>query len=326
MIQLENVSMLFDGRGIAGINGVSLTLQRGEILAVMGPNGSGKTTLINLITGKLKPEKGIVTLDGDARIFTGIEEIEDMNVQKYLIKSNLTDIEDEKKLQLARDFADIFEFTFQLRQNLSQLSAGQRQKVGLAAELINRPSLILLDEPFTHLDPHTRKDILISLFTYIRNQETSVLWVTHELEEALRFSDRLGVLNFGKFEQIDRPFAMVDQPKNLFVAQFLGFENFIPVKKIPEGWITPWGLLPGELKSEADEALLVIPSNAWKTTAAGKSATVINHYLKGIEKRFTALMEDKEMQVAFTRSGPLPALNSKIGLEADLAQCFLIPL
>lgn len=305
MIELKAVHKKFDGRGIAGINGVSLELRKGEVLAIMGPNGSGKTTLINLIAGKLNPDKGIVKVDGEARIFHGIEECEDMNVQKFLIWRNKHEIDEDKKLQLARDFADIFEFTFQLRQNISQLSAGQRQKVALASELVNRPSLLLLDEPFTHLDPHTRKDILKSLFTFIRHQEMSVLWVTHDLDEALRLSDRIGVLNYGKFEQITGPFELMERPRNLFVAQFLGYENFLPY---------------------GEKEILVVPDNAWLFDTDGASATVMGHYLKRTSKAFCAKMDEREIQVTLPRTMVLPPIGSKISLKPDIANCFTIPL
>lgn len=305
MISLQNVHKKFDGRGIAGVRGVSLALHPGEVLAVMGPNGSGKTTLINLISGVHQPDSGAVQVDGNVRLFKGIEEAEDMNVQRYLIKQNSQSIDDDKKLQLARDFADIFEFTFQLRQNLSQLSAGQRQKVGLAAELVNRPALLLLDEPFTHLDPHTRKDILRSLFTYIRQQETSILWVTHDLDEAMRFSDRVGVLNFGVFEQLDHPSALLEAPRNLFVAQFLGFENFLP---------------------EGDKELLVVPDDAWTVDPNGLKGEVLEHSFKGTRRTCRVRLSDRDIVMSFSRSGPLPPVGARLGLNPDRSKCFTIPL
>lgn len=321
MISLNNVTKKFESRGIAGVNGVSLELKKGEIVAVMGPNGSGKTTLINLIANRILPDSGSVKVEGEVRIFTSVQDVEDMNVQKFLIKQNKQDIDEEKKLQLARDFADIFEFTFQLRQNLSQLSAGQRQKVSLSAELINRPSLLLMDEPFTHLDPHTRKDILNALFTYIRNQETSVLWVTHDLNEAMKLSDRVGILNFGKFEQLDTPLAIFDKPKNLFVSQFLGFENFFPIKKENESWQTPWGKTPANDFSK-DEAILVIPRDAWKFSEQGLEGKVLNQTISGTQKILSVLLGDKEIQVQVPRS----TQNMSLKLIPDFTNCFIIPL
>src|SRR5690606_23364844 len=235
-----DVNKLFDQRAIAGLHRISFEIKSGEVFALMGPNGSGKTTLINIISGTTQADSGTVTIEGELRLFEQ-REVSDQNVQKFLIASNTLDIDEDKKLQLARDFADIFEFTFQLRQNLSELSAGQRQKVMLASELINSPSLLLLDEPFTHLDPHTRKDILSALFEYIRRQGISVLWVTHDLEEATLFADRIGLLNFGKMEQVGKPIDLVRTPRSLFTAKFLGYENFISVTSKDGKWSTPWG-------------------------------------------------------------------------------------
>jgi ABC-type sugar transport system ATPase subunit len=325
MIKLNGITKVFDGRGIAGLHGIDLEFNQGEILAVMGPNGSGKTTLINVITKSIKPDKGSLEVSGEVRLFIEPTNLPDINVQKYLIRQVNHEIEDEKKLQLARDLADIFEFTFQLRQNLSQLSAGQRQKVLLAAEVINKPSLLLLDEPFTHLDPHTRKDILHSLFTYIRRQEISILWVTHDLEEALSFSDKVGILNFGKFEQLDSPLTLINLPKNLFVAKFLGYENFLPIKKVNEKWSTPWGDFKDSDYSEP-QALLVIPEESLHLSDQGLLVKVDQISLKGLSQRLQVLLEDKTLQVKLRPRSRLPQIGETLRVQAQLEECFLIPL
>lgn len=325
MIRLTDIKKIFDGRGIAGLHGVNLELDEGKIMAVMGPNGSGKTTLINIIAKKITADQGELEVNGEVRLFSEQENLSDINVQKFLIQKVGSEVEDEKKIQLARDLADIFEFTFQLRQNLKQLSAGQRQKVLLAAELINRPSLLLLDEPFAHLDPHTRTEILSSLFSYLRRQEISVLWVTHNLEEALRFSDLVGLLNFGKFEQINNPLDLITHPRNLFVAQFLGYENFLPLKKIENKWQTPWGIYSQDSLKE-DEGILVIPDDAFTFQEDGIQVKVIRPYLKGLDLRVTVELEDKPFQVKIRRNFPLPVPESRLSLHVNLDECFLIPL
>ncbi len=325
MIRLTDIKKVFDGRGIAGLHGVNLEIAEGMIMAVMGPNGSGKTTLINIIAKKINADKGELTTQGEIRLFSEQENLPDINVQKFLIQKISPEVEDEKKIQLARDLADIFEFTFQLRQNLNQLSAGQRQKVLLAGELINRPSLMLLDEPFAHLDPHTRTDILNSLFSYLRRQEISVLWVTHNLEEALRFSDTVGLLNFGKFEQMSTPYELINHPRNLFVAQFLGYENFLPIKKIDKEWTTPWGVYTHSTLAE-DEGILVIPEDAFILNDSGLKGKVTHSYLKGLSQRVTVEVGDKSFQVKIRRNSPLLTPESTLFLQVNLAECFLIPL
>src|SRR5262245_39902731 len=117
-------------------------------MGIMGPNGSGKTTLLNILAGKIEADAGSFQVDGEISFFPKAESYPEINVQKFLVRSVTLDIDEDKKIQLARDLADTFEFTFQLRQNLSELSSGQRQKVLLSKELINRPAVLLMDEPF----------------------------------------------------------------------------------------------------------------------------------------------------------------------------------
>lgn len=320
MININAINKLFDQRAIAGLHNINFDIKSGEVFALMGPNGSGKTTLVNIISGKLAPDSGTVKLSGKLSLFE-TKEIEDQNVQKFLIQSNKLEISDEKKLQLARDFADIFEFTFQLRQNLSELSAGQRQKVMLASELINSPSLLLLDEPFTHLDPHTRKDILNALFEYIRRQEISVLWVTHDLEEATLFSDRIGLLNFGKLEQVGTPLELVRTPRSLFTAKFLGYENYISVSSNNEKWATPWGDF-GQ-SSSVDPQILVIPANAFVMDPQGLDMKIESVQIRGRSQLVKARLGEKAYFLEFSAQEALPPKKLKVKLLWE--NCFLLP-
>lgn len=320
MIKVQDINKIFDQRAIAGLHHISFEIKSGEVFALMGPNGSGKTTLINIISGKAKADSGTVTIDGELRLFEQ-KEIQDQNVQKFLITSNKLEIDEDKKLQLARDFADIFEFTFQLRQNLSELSAGQRQKVLLASELINSPTLLLLDEPFTHLDPHTRKDILNALFEYIRRQGISVLWVTHDLEEATLFSDRLGLLNFGKLEQVGTPQEVIKKPRSLFAAKFLGYENFLSVSPQTGKWMTPWGAL-GETASDSPQ-ILVIPANAFVISDKGLPVKVESLQMRGRMQFLKTKLSDKTFYMEFYPQLNLPGKKLKVDLLWE--RCFLLP-
>jgi ABC-type Fe3+/spermidine/putrescine transport system ATPase subunit len=325
MIESKDLQFQFDKRGIAGLHGVTLSVNEGEIFGVMGPNGSGKTTLLKLLSGGLPPQAGTSQVSGKIALFPSIETMVTSNVQKYLINSVTLDIDEDKKIQLARDLADTFEFTFQLRQNLNELSSGQRQKVLLSKELINKPSILFLDEPFTHLDPFTRKDILSSLFEYIRHQNITVIWITHDLSEAFKFSDRIGVLNFGKFEQIASPIDLVKSPKNLFVAQFVGYRNFFPVKKSNNSWVSHWGEVPWEFEGNED-ALLIVPDDAW------------NFSKNGVEMKINKISADKQKieyqlilndQKVFLNQGPKSKqlkLGESIKLSPNLLECFLISL
>ncbi len=325
MIALENVRLRFDSRGIAGLSGVSFCLKEGTVTALMGPNGSGKTTLLKILAGELRPDEGKVSSEEAALFIKNLEVNPDLNVQKYLISRTNPEISEEKKIQLARDLADIFEFTFQLRQSVGQLSAGQRQKVYLAGELIGNPRLILLDEPFTHLDPHTRKDILSSLFSYIRRQNLTLLWVTHDVNEAARFSDHMILLQHGKVEQEGTPENLISSPKNIFAAQFLGYHNFFPVKKAGAFWETLWGKEKFSPAPESEDAILVIPDTAWDINPTSPiKATLEEQFFMDTLWTIRARVEERIIHIqSLKKNANLP---QSFGINPRLSDCFLITL
>lgn len=325
MIKVEKLTKAFDKRGIAGLHSVSFELTEGAIMAILGPNGSGKSTLLNILSKKLEAESGSVSLNGSVSVFPSNDEVPSINVQKYLIQSVRLDMDEEKKIQLARDLADTFEFTFQLRQNLSELSAGQRQKVLLSRELINRPGLLLMDEPFTHLDPFTRKDILNGLFQYIRQQNITVLWVTHDLDEAFKYSDLIGVLNFGKFEQISDPTTLIREPKNLFVAQFTGYRNFFPVKKVNGKWTSAWGDLPYPT-TEKEHAILVVPDHAWIQHPDGQKFKIEQRF-PGLQcMEYECRFNEQKVFVSESAMKNLLDIGTEMQLAPDFNLSFVIPL
>ena len=319
MIRAEDLFRQFDKRGIAGIHHLSFSLNAGEILGIMGPNGSGKSTLLKILANQIKSDSGTFSVDGNVVLFPTNEILPSMNVQKFLVQSVKLEIEEEKKIQLARDLADTFEFTFQLKQNLDELSSGQMQKILLSRELINRPSLLLMDEPFTHLDPFTRKDILIGLFRYIKDQTMTVMWVTHDLEEALKFSDKIALMNFGKFEQLSSPELFMRAPKNLFVAKFMGYRNFFPTKN------SQWG--ESKLTAiEKEDGILVVPDHAWIQDPEGMRFVVKN--VIATKQGFETQLEGDSKSIYWFQ-GPTSLLlkpGAQVSLSPLVKECLHISL
>ena len=323
MIELKDVTKIFDPRGIAGLHGVSFKINRGEIVALLGPNGSGKTTMARIISEDLKPDAGSVQRLGTIHQFKFRDLPQGLNVQKYLISQVNLEIDDEKKIQLTRDLASLFEFTFQLRQTTDQLSLGQRQKVMLAAELINSPEVIIMDEPFAHLDPLSRREILQELFHYLRHKEITVFWISHDKDEAFEFSDKIGLLHHGKLEQISTPDDFIKKPRNLFVAKFLGHKKFLAIKKDSSGWVTPWGRMSSELKAE--EAYLVIPPMAFiLNQVEGLEVKPLNRYFGPLFWRIELAWENTTFEAWTNQNLPLNAKNLR--LKVKLEDCFLIQI
>lgn len=316
MIKVAHLTKQFDKRGIAGVHNLSFELNSGEVMAIMGPNGGGKSTLLNLLSKKLVPESGHINVDKDICFFPNDKALQEMNVLKFLTSSVTIDIDEEKKIQLARDLADTFEFTFQLRQNLSELSSGQKQKILLARELINRPGLLLMDEPFTHLDPFTRKDILRDLFTYIRYQGITVLWVTHDLDEAFEFSDQLGLMNFGKFVQRGKPEEFIRHPKNIFVAQFMGYRNFFSAEFIKKFGKKEWN----------ESEVLIVPDRCWKEDPSGLAFKIVGRHptRQGMDYRLHS--EERTVYLTMEPQQNLRQVGEILTLVPEWEKCLQIPL
>lgn len=325
MIEVHNLQKKFDGRGIAGLSDVSFGLPTGKIAAILGPNGSGKSTLLKSLLGQLKLDSGEVKISETVHfIETQTPEFQG-SVQDYLISKVKISLPDDKKIQLSRDFAQIFEFTSQLKQPLNQVSTGQKQKILISGELINSPDTVLMDEPFTHLDPLTRKEILKTLFTYLRQKEITTLWVTHELSEASRFSDYVGVLQHGHLEQWGEPSEVFLKPKNLFVASFLGYENFIAVKAKNSSWETTWGEMEFNFQSVKPDAILVIPRDSFELDQDSNFQVTIEELYPENSGWTHHLIKEEQHFVLWSRE-KLGPLGTRLRLKPKSNSSFLIAL
>lgn len=325
MITVQNLSKIFDKRGIAGLHDISFELRQGNILGLLGPNGSGKSTLLKTLANIITPDKGSVELNGETVYFSHQTIDQDIQVQKLLINKVKAKIDLEKKIQLTRDLADTFDFTFQLRQLTSELSSGQLQKVLLASKLINRPQLMMLDEPFTHLDPFTRREILHQLFEYIKRQDITLIWVTHDIEEALKFSDQIMLINYGRIEQFSSPIDYIQSPKDLFVAQFMGYRNFFTVQFKNQFWSTPWGQIDLPKNFEGD-GILIIPDRSWNFSESGIKFKITNNYpsLQGIE--YELEFGQQKFYIIRPPKEPPIDINSLVSLVPIWDEVLLIPL
>lgn len=243
-MRLENIHVTFDAKGIAGLRGIDLVLRPGEIFAVMGPSGAGKTTLLRVLAGE-QSHQGRVPDVRRVSFMRGAGDlpVSEQTVQQLLMAAVTRPFSGEQKLQAARDLADVFEFTFQLKQPPRELSEGQRQRVRLALALVDGPELLLLDEPFAHLDAPLRKSLLTMLHTHLKRGKTTTVWVTHHLDDALPWADRLGVMNCGRWEQVGTPEELFWRPRTLVVAQLLGHPNLHTITRTDPTlpWQTPFG-------------------------------------------------------------------------------------
>jgi len=244
-IQLKDIVKSFGT--LEAVSHVSLEILDGELFTLLGPSGCGKTTILRLIGGFHKLDHGEICFDG--KPVTSIPPYErniGMVFQNYAlwphmtISSNITYGLKLKKVPKAEikekvsHVLSLVNLTGLENRYPGQLSGGQQQRVALARALVLNPDVLLLDEPLSNLDAKIRVQVRAEIRKLQKELGITTIYVTHDQEEALTLSDRIAVINLGKLMQIGTPRDLYDQPKNPFVADFIGINNLIPgdVKEI----------------------------------------------------------------------------------------------
>ncbi len=238
IIELKDVSVSFDGETI--LDHLNLSIQDGTFVTFLGRSGCGKTTTLRIIAGFLQPDEGDVFFDSK-RINEVPPHKRSVNTifQRYALFPHLNVYENVafglrvKKAPKEEIAAKVSE-TLKLvnlegyeKRKVTNLSGGQQQRVAIARALVNRPSVLLLDEPLSALDAKLRKDMQVELRRIQRETGITFIFVTHDQEEALSMSDTIVVMNDGKIQQIGTPVDIYNEPKNAFVADFIGESNII---------------------------------------------------------------------------------------------------
>src|SRR5271154_4681772 len=236
VLELDEVSKDYPAH--RAVNAVSLNVGRGEFFSLLGPSGCGKTTTLRMVAGFEDPTTGQIRLNG-----AGIEHLKpyERNVstvfQNYALFPHLT-VQDNVEFGLrrrgenniaarVREALEMVQLAGKESRKPAELSGGERQRAALARSLVLAPDVLLLDEPLSALDPALRKQVRAELKGLQRSVGITFLFVTHDQEEALSMSDRLGVMNKGRLEQVGTPEEIYLTPSTRFVASFLGAVNWI---------------------------------------------------------------------------------------------------
>jgi spermidine/putrescine transport system ATP-binding protein len=251
-VRLERVTKRFGD--LAAVRALDLDVARGEFFTLLGPSGCGKTTTLRMVAGFEEPSEGRVLLDG--RDMTGLPPFKrptNTVFQSYALFPHLS-VEDNVAFGLRRQGTERDEVRRRVAQELErvglqeearrkprQLSGGQQQRVALARALVNRPAVLLLDEPLGALDLKLRKQLQVELKGIQRDVGVTFVYVTHDQEEALTMSDRIAVMNGGVIEQVGEPESVYERPATAFVAGFIGVSNLMPATVVS----------PGELRLDA---------------------------------------------------------------------------
>ena len=237
-VELKNISKIYDN--INALKNVNLKISDGEFFSLLGPSGSGKTTCLKIIAGFEQANQGYVYLFGDEvsnvppykrkvnTVFQDYALFPHMSVGQNIGYSlKIKNIPKTEQQQQVKEILEIVKLSGYEDRRTNQLSGGQKQRVALARSLINKPKVLLLDEPLGALDLKLREQMQVELKVLQRQFNITFIYVTHDQQEALSMSDRIAVFNEGNIEQVDTPANIYLSPKSSFIANFVGTTNVI---------------------------------------------------------------------------------------------------
>ena len=245
-LKIENISKIFEKE--RGIKNISFQLEKGELVSFLGPSGCGKTTLLNIIGGFVKNDSGSIYLEDKDITECPPEKREIVTVfQNYALFPHMNVVENvkyglkyrgynkEEQIKLAKEYLKIVGLEGYEKNSVGELSGGQQQRVALARALVLQPKILLLDEPFSNLDAKLKIAMREEIKELQKRLGISMIFVTHDQEEALSISDRIVVMSNGEIVQIGKPEEIYYSPKNRYVAEFIGKINFLEIgNKRPE--------------------------------------------------------------------------------------------
>ena len=249
IIELKNITKAFDGEPV--LQNVNLDIYDNEFITLLGPSGCGKTTLLRLLGGFETPTSGQIFFDGaDVAGLPPYKRRINTVFQKYALFSHLNVYDNiafglnlkapeafgvksraQKKEEIQRRVERMLRLVKMEgyeKRSVNSLSGGQQQRIAIARALVNEPEVLLLDEPLGALDLKLRKEMQVELKSMQQQLGITFIYVTHDQEEALTMSDTVAVMNGGRIQQIGDPKRIYDEPKNAFVADFIGESNIIP--------------------------------------------------------------------------------------------------
>ena len=310
------------GTAVTAVDGIDLEVRRGEFLTLLGPSGSGKTTTLRMVAGFMAPTSGSIEIDGtDMTRVPPYRRDVGMVFQNYALFPHMTaadnvafplrmrrrpSVEIKQRVADALDLVKLGGFGDRYPR---QLSGGQQQRIALARAVVFEPRLLLMDEPLGALDRKLRESLQLEIIRVSRELGATVLYVTHDQEEALVMSDRIAIFSMGRIEQLGSGEDLYDRPASLFVADFIGESNILRGTYEADGGAGGWIAREGgrwrvgsaatarsELASGAAAALVVRPERMHILEAGAPSDGV--NVLEGTVDEVLYLGPDTKYQLA----------------------------
>jgi iron(III) transport system ATP-binding protein len=335
-VSLKNITKLFNGN-VKAVSDLMLMVKKGEFFSLLGPSGCGKTTILRLIAGLESPNSGEIFIGyskvsasdtwikpekrGVGIVFQDYALFPHMTVFKN-IAFGLRGCSKNEIRQKVMEMLELVGLSDMADRYPHELSGGQQQRIALARALAPSPKVMLLDEPFSNLDADLRLELRTETKRILKEKGTTTILVTHDQEEAFSLSDRIGVLNQGRLEQVGTPEEIYHLPATRFVANFVGRADFVS-GRIEEGSvISDIGVFKydGAMSSTAvDVDLMIRPDDVGFTSDPSGDAVVVDAQFLGPEIIYRLRLSNDKIIHSIQPSTNIISVGSKVKISIDPA-------
>ena len=316
MLKLANISFRYTSKEV--IKNIGFKANKGDYIAILGESGSGKSTLLEIIYGLLHIEKGTVHWNSEKLLGPNFKLIPGEDFMKYLpqdfdlmpyttVEENIgkyissQDKNKEKRIKELLKVVDMTEFS---QTKVKNLSGGQKQRVAIAKVMAKEPEVLLLDEPFSHIDNFRKNKLRRDLFKYLKSKNILCIVATHDTTDALSFADKILVIRNGKLIANKIPEQLYTNPKSAYIASFFDEINKIPVSEI-------------DANDKSNKSVLLYPNQIKLTEKDGIKAMVIDSYFKGNHYLVEASFEKTTL---FFEHHAVLKMGDKIFLSLNISQ------
>ncbi|TVQ54954.1 MAG: ABC transporter ATP-binding protein [Rhodobacteraceae bacterium] len=325
LLAVEGLTRRFPGAGLSAVNGVSLSLREGELLALVGPSGCGKTTTLRMIGGFEPPDSGRVVFDGrdvtadppERRGFGFV--FQDYALFPHLsvldnVRFGLRGLSRAAGRARAAEMLALVGLSDHGKRMPHALSGGQQQRVALARTLATEPRLVLLDEPFSNLDAARRVETRQEVRSLLRQAGSAAILVTHDQEEALALADRVAVMEAGRLAQIGAPDTVYRNPCDCFVASFLSRATILPGEARGRVVETPIGALALAQPAFGPIRVAIRPEQIALALDGHGSGRILAREYRGHDQFYQVRLRDRTVGVISAEPEPLP-----VGVRVSIA-------
>ena len=339
MLRIEGLDAAYDHTPV--LHGLDLTVPEGQLLCVLGPSGGGKSTLLRVVAGLEEPVAGRVILDerdlagvpaherGVGLMFQDYALVPHRNVaQNVAFGLRMAGQDAAATRARVRELLELVGLPGAEERPVAQLSGGEQQRVALARALAPRPRLLMLDEPMGSLDRALRERLPEELRAIFAELGLTVIYVTHDQDEALTVADRVVLLDHGRLVADGTPEALWMRPPNAWTARFLGFRNIAPAQVVEDGLDTPWGRLPyqpdpGDPRGP-DLTVVVRPAALVPSAEGPILGSVAHRRFRGDHVSLIIAIDGAPPLHVEAREGVLPAIGDAVALTVRAGGFHLI--